>query len=62
MDEKPPPPEAPIEPFAPRGLGYLAAGFVAYVLGFVLLAHNQPDLAPAVIVGGIVAMFWAFVH
>jgi hypothetical protein len=37
-----------------------AAGLAAYAAGFLLLARNHPDLAPAVIVGGILAMLWAF--
>lgn len=57
---KPQPPENEIEPVTPRGVAYFAAGLVAYVVGFVLLAQNQPDLAPVVIVGGILGMFWAF--
>lgn len=60
-DEKPPPPEQEIEPFSARGLGFLGAGLAAYGIGFILLANNQPDLAPVVIVGGLVSMFWAFV-
>ena len=36
------------------------AGLLAYCLGFVLLGHDHPDVAPAVIVAGIVAMLRAF--
>ena len=60
--DKPPPPEQQIEPFSPKGLAFLGGGVVAYVVGFVLLAYNLPDLAPVVIVGGLVSMFWAFVQ
>ncbi|MBI4860854.1 MAG: hypothetical protein HY815_11435 [Candidatus Riflebacteria bacterium] len=35
-------------------------GLLTYILGFILLARNHPDLAPPVIVGGILAMLWAF--
>lgn len=54
------PPDDPIEPFQPRQLAFLAGGLVAYALGFVLLAKNQPNLAPVIIVAGILSMFWAF--
>lgn len=58
--DKPPPPEEEVDPFKPRSLGCLIAGLVVYALGFVLLSRNQPDLAPVVIVAGILSMAWAF--
>jgi len=36
------------------------AGLGVYILGFFLLAYNHPDLAPAVIVWGILVMLGAF--
>lgn len=58
--DKPPPPEDQVEPFAPRSLAFLVGGLVVYGLGFLLLWKNRPDLAPVIIVAGILSMAWAF--
>ena len=52
--------EEPKPDFTARTYRVFGAGLLAYVLGFVYLAHNMPDVAPAVIVAGILCMLCAF--
>ena len=48
------------EPLGKRHAALFVAGLAAYGVGFALLARNHPDLAPVLIVGGIVTMVAAF--
>jgi hypothetical protein len=57
---KPLPEDQPVEVFTQRTAGLFGGGLFTYVLGFWLLARDHPDLAPVVIVAGILTMVWAF--
>lgn len=46
--------------FTGRTLIPFCVGLALYGLGFLLLAKNYSDVAPAFIVAGILAMVWAF--
>ena len=53
-------PDEPEDAFSARSLTTFGVGLVLYGLGFLLLFKNYSDLAPALIVGGILTMVWAF--
>ena len=58
--DKPPPPESDASPFTPRGFAVFVLGLVAYALGFLLLSRDHPDLAPVIVVAGILGMVAPF--
>ena len=56
--QKPADPEGDV---TPQHWAVFGAGFTVYAVGFGLLGLNWPNLAPLIIVAGIVMMFGAFV-
>lgn len=59
MIDKPPPPDDPADAFTPRAAILFTAGLALYGVGFILLTRGHGDLAPMIVVGGIVTMVWA---
>lgn len=58
--DKPGPDDERDDLFTSRTLIPFGIGFALYGFGFLLLARNFSDVAPAFIVAGILAMVWAF--